>query len=85
MTMAEPTPKLTSHARLRCTQMRVQTKRVKRILSDPDLTYTSRSAQIAWRADDPAIAVVFVTHHQSGQRVALTVIWRTQEEYSREQ
>ena len=76
------TPRLTDHARQRCQEMGVATKRVKRILRDPDMGYTAREGRhIAWRRDDPTIAVVFVM--REGIRLALTVVPRTQERYER--
>lgn len=61
--------------------MGVTTKRVKRILRDPDLTYKSGEGRLAWRSDDPTIAVVYVDN--DGTPVALTVVPRTSERYER--
>lgn len=76
-----PTPRLSEHARQRCREMGVTTHRVKRILRDPDLSYASGRGKVAWRRDDPAIAVVYVM--DGATPFALTVVPRTQERYER--
>jgi hypothetical protein len=54
------TPKLTPHARQRCVEMGVGTKRVQRIVRQPDVDRPSRGRRrIAVRDDDPAIACVY--------------------------
>jgi hypothetical protein len=77
-----PTPTLSFHARLRCGQMDVRTRRVKTIMRDPDMTYDAgHGARMAWRRDDPTILVVYV--EEAGKRHAVTVLPRTYERYHR--
>lgn len=82
------TPRLTKHARERCAEMGVKTKRVKRMVRDPDIDRPSRdweanrevSCRIAVRDDDPDIAAVY----QPGEPpIVVTVVWRTDEVYTR--
>lgn len=70
---------LTPHARERCAEMGVVTKRAKRIAADPDTTYGNPDERgvVATREDDPEIAVVV----RRGR--IITVLWRTQEVYCR--
>lgn len=75
------TPRLTLHARQRCQEMGVRTRRVKQILRCPTMTYSSRGGQVAWSAADPGIAVVFVA--DGAQLLAVTVVPRTYETYRR--
>jgi hypothetical protein len=75
------TPKLTHHARQRCLEMGVTTKRVKRMVRQPDVDRPSRGRRrIAVRDDDPAIACVY---EQDEPPLVITVLWRTQELYER--
>ena len=55
-----PTARLTDHARQRCAEMDVATKRVKRIVADPDITRVNRreGCVAMVRDDDPAITVI---------------------------
>lgn len=76
------TPRLSEHARLRCAQMGVPTKTVKRIVANPDLTYDSHGCyQVATAALDPRLRVVY----RCGETAPLivTVLWRTQDTYTR--
>lgn len=81
------TARLSAHARERCAEMGVVTKRVKRIVRQPDVDYCSRDARgdarIAYRSDDPAIAVVYVPG-DDGRPFVLTVVWHTPVPYARD-
>jgi hypothetical protein len=85
------TPRLSDHARLRCTQMAVPTKRVKRIAREADLVYPATSwgqgpadRWVAWSEEDPAIAVLYTEDSaDAGQRVVVTVLWRHEADYAR--
>jgi hypothetical protein len=78
------TPKLSEHARRRCVEMDVVTKRVKRLVANPDIIYRGSdyglNTFIAMSAADPEIAAVFA---EATPRVIVTVLWRTPEEYTR--
>lgn len=78
------TPRLTHHARQRCEEMDVRTKRVKRIVRDPDLDRPSvAQRRIATRDDDPGLAVVYA-EGEDGTPVIITVLPHVQEEYDRD-
>lgn len=80
--MTNSTPRLTNHARQRCAEMDVCTKRAKRIAQDPDVTRPSGKGILAKADFDPEIAVVYV-EQDDGQRVILTVLLNTTEVYTR--
>jgi hypothetical protein len=79
-----PTPRLSAHAKLRCLQMNVTTKRVKRVVRTADILYPghpSADGSPAWLAMsecDREIAVVFV-RDAAGVPVVLTVLYRGRE------
>lgn len=75
------TPRLTNHARLRCLQMGVRTKRVKRIVREPHVDYPSYGNRICYR-DDDELAVVY-TPTGSGALV-ITVLYNLKTDYARE-
>ena len=78
----QPTPYLTEHARQRCSEMRVNTKRVKRIVRDPSVKHVTWDGRwIAMSTADPDISVVFAVN--AGQASVITVLWRTTEHYDR--
>jgi hypothetical protein len=56
---------LTDHARERCAQMGISTKLVKRVLSDPDITYQPRTGEWFARRDD---IIVPFTLRRDGKR-----------------
>lgn len=76
------TPRLTHHARQRCAEMGVHTKRVKRIAADPDVTRPSGRGILAKSDNDPEIAVVYV-EDSPDQLVILTVLPNTDKIYNR--
>lgn len=80
--MTHRTPKLTNHARQRCSEMGVATKRAKRIARDPDITRPSGAGILAKADHDPEIAVVYADD-PDGSRVILTVLPNTQEKFLR--
>lgn len=69
------TPRLTEHARQRCAEMGVGTKRAKRVVRSPDVCYpgTHQGELVCYR-DDDSIACAFV--ETDGRRVILTVLWK---------
>lgn len=73
---------VTFHARQRAREMGVSLERVLRIARNPSMTYPSRGGQVAWRSDDPTVALVLV--HETKGLVVVTVVPRTQEEYVRQ-
>lgn len=79
------TPRLTQHARERCQQMNVSTKRVKRILQNPDLVYPGPLEHgdnyLAGAEFDREILVAFVV--EDGVTTVKTVLFRTNEYYVR--
>lgn len=75
------TPRLSYHARQRCAEMGVTTKRAKRIVQDPDLVRPAQGALMAVSDADPDIAVVFT---EETPPTIITVVWRTYETYDRE-
>jgi hypothetical protein len=75
-----PTPKISAHARLRCQQMGVSTKRAKRVVREADIVYVgnpkqSPHAKVAMSNTDREIAVVFA-EDPDGQQWVLTVLYR---------
>ena len=80
------TPRLSHHARERCAEMQVSTKRAKRIVRSADLRRPARDgAVIATSQDDPAIAVVYVSEGEGERPLITSVVWRTTEKYQREE
>jgi hypothetical protein len=76
------TPRLTHHARQRCAEMGVSTKRVKRIVQDPDTVRSCRYGNLLAVSDaEPDLAVVY--EDVDGQAVVITVLYRTSEVYVR--
>lgn len=81
-----PTPQLSPHARARCTQMGLNTKRAKRVLQNADVrraanTPVSRGNRMLAKWDgDPEICVVY---EPGDPDVIITVIWNTGEKYVR--
>lgn len=80
------TPRLTHHARERCAEMGVTTKRAKRIVQDPDVSRPAKATGgddgfIAVADHEPDIAVVYKL--DGDVPVILTVVWRTYEPYDR--
>lgn len=80
------TPRLTDHARLRCIQMEVSTKRVKHIVQNPSMVLPGPpelNAEFIATADyDKKIQVAYVIDER-GRPVVITVLWNTQEDYVR--
>jgi hypothetical protein len=77
------TARLTPHARARCAEMHVETKRVKRLLRRPTLTYATYADRLmATSEEDPEIAVVFAKG-PDGTLDVITVLVRSYDEYSR--
>lgn len=78
---------LTDHARMRCVEMSVATKRVKRVVRNPDVDYCStqmdHSRRVCFRHDD-TIAVVYQPGFDGEPPLVITVLWHMQEEYVRE-
>ena len=69
------TPRLTDHARQRCEEMGITTKRVKRIVSDPHSNRCTRDDRwVAVRDDDPEISVVYVKGPE--YPIVVTVLYR---------
>lgn len=76
------TPRLSIHARARCVEMEVSTKRVKRIVINADVRYQqSTGVTIARWDEDPTLAVVYVP---GAPPVVVTVVFATPEEYVRD-
>ena len=73
---------MTNHARLRCEQMGVETKRVKRLVRDPDITRPSGEGIMAKADYDPEIVVVY-KEVEDGTRIILTVLPNTTEVFQR--
>lgn len=74
------TPVLTDHARSRCREMGVSTKRAKRVVADPSITYRGSlryrpGRRVAVRCDD-SIAVVF---EPGDPARIITVLWHAAE------
>jgi hypothetical protein len=80
------TPALTDHARLRCIQMEVNTKRVKRIVLRPTMVVPGPphygDNYIATADYDPEIQVAYAVD-ETGRPVVKTVLWSTPEHYTR--
>ena len=80
------TPALTDHARLRCIQMEVNTKRVKAIVLRPSLVVPGPPQYgenfVASSADDPEIQVAY-TVDKTGRPVVKTVLWSDPAYYTR--
>lgn len=68
------TPRLTEHARQRCREMDVRTKRVKRVLRAPEIVYPSDRVDDALVAVGDGLAIPYLTD-AGGTPVALTVLW----------
>lgn len=86
MMVVDQTPRLTEHARERCAEMGLTTKRAKRVVQNPDVVYPGRrgegadpDAYIALSDEDTEIAVVFVP--EEPPRI-ITVLWNG--DFSRE-
>lgn len=73
-----PTARLSAHAVARCEEMGIRTKRVKRVVRDPDLRYTTRGCLMVCRYDEPDFRVVVDTSN-----VVVTVLPWTDEQYER--
>lgn len=76
-------PTFTNHARERCAEMGFSTKRAKRALRSPGTTYgpDPSGGFVHVAHDDEEIAVVFVLDGDAP--IVLTVLWHTQDQYSR--
>lgn len=72
------TPKLTEHARQRCAEMGLTTRRVKRVVRDPDLVYTSYGRRLMCRYDEPTFRVVVDEYG-----LVITVLLWTYDPYAR--
>jgi len=78
-----PTARLTQHARQRCDEMRVGTKRVKQLLRNPDVVRCSYNDRwLAVSDADPEIAVVFA-RQPDGTCTVITVLYRSYNIYNR--
>jgi predicted nucleotide-binding protein len=79
----ESTPHLTPHARDRCLEMGISTKRAKRVVQQQVLKYVSNAAHdngaFIVMSHDADIAVVW----QEDRNLILSVLHRTQEVYER--
>lgn len=75
-----PTPVLTKHAKLRCLQMGVSTKRAKHVVRYPDIVYVAPpkypGCWLAVADSDPDIAVAFTRDEGCDRPVILTVLSR---------
>lgn len=69
--------RLTAHAAQRCQEMGLTPARVKRVVRDPDLSYTSRGLLMVCRYDEPDFRCVL-----DGQKVVTVLPW-TYEHYER--
>lgn len=79
------TPKLTNHARERCVEMHISTKRAKRVVRNADVRRPAeRGAVLATWQGDPAIAVIYV-EDQEPVPLITSVVWRTREQYERKE
>ncbi len=68
---------LTNHARQRAAEMGVLTKRVKRVVREPELRYPRKSTKTMMAvADDLAIPYCV----SDGRYVVITVLWRSHEQ-----
>lgn len=81
------TPRLSDHARLRCIQMEVNTKRAKRIVQHPSMVIpgppSNKDSFIATSADDKELQVAYAID-EDGRPIIITVLWNTQEFYVRD-
>ena len=78
-----PTARMSEHARRRCVEMQVTTKRVKHLLRNPDITRTTYDGRLLAVADsDPEIAVVFA-RAPDGTCTVVTVLYRQYDTYIR--
>lgn len=67
---------LTNHARLRCAEMEVRTKTVKRVVRFPDIRYVERKYD-CWVACGQDLAVAYKEAPDGhGGWLVLTVLWR---------
>ena len=77
------TAKLSEHARRRCLEMHVTTKRVKKLVRQPDITRTSYNGRwLAVSDADPEIAVVYAKA-PDGTCTVITVLYRQLDYYRR--
>ena len=77
------TATLSEHARQRAAAMGVCTKRIKRIVRNPDILRVSyRGRWVATSDADPELAVVY-TVDPGGQPVVVTVLYRNYQWYDR--
>lgn len=78
------TPQMSPHARLRCREMGISTKRAKRIFQHHDTRYAAHAGYrnggftLMW-SGEPDIAIVV----SQDMTTVITVLERTQEEYER--
>jgi hypothetical protein len=75
--MAVSAMKFTKHARHRSRQMGLSLERIARVVSNPDLTYTTRGQQMHSRHDEPDFRVVADGH------TVITVLEWTYDRYER--
>ena len=80
------TPRLSDHARLRCIQMEVSTKRVKHIVQQPSMVVpgppSNPNSFVATADYDPELRVPY-GFEEDGRPLIITVLWNTQEDYVR--
>lgn len=72
-----PTARMSAHALARCAEMGITTKRVKRVVRDPDLRYTTFGSVMVCRYDEPDFRAVV-----DGDLVVTVLPWTT-ERYER--
>jgi len=77
------TPRLSEHARARCDEMHVETKRVKRLLREPDMTRPGHEPGriMAMSDKDPDLIVVYKV--EDGEQIVITVLFRSYDRYDR--
>jgi hypothetical protein len=78
------TPRMSAHARQRCAEMGITTKRAKRIVRERVTSYHTQSHRndgVVCMSDDADLAVVW----DPIRNVVLTVLPRTSDQYSRSQ
>lgn len=73
----KPTARMSAHAVARCAEMGIGTKRVKRVVRDPDLSYTTFGNVMVCRYDEPDFRVVL------DGNIVVTVLPWTDERYQR--
>lgn len=78
MDSASLTPQLCPHARERCEQMGISTKRAKRVVQRALVSYGDRSRRVVF-SDDPDVAVVY----NETTRTIVTVLPRVPYRYVR--